>query len=308
MKSAVRMIMVLATLTTTVVSFSQGKRVTGTVTSELGGSATSGATVRVRGSLVAARTDSRVAYGVTVPDGAIQVLIFGHEDFGEMEIAIDGGTVGNVVLFSNIRFNQYGVPADRKPIDSGAREGILVFGSKDRGYMVYFDSRVQIDGSFLWGAKYNTTPSFGTEVRRARFAMKVELPGNWEAELDMDFADSRANLKDLFLKYALDNNKWMRAGTFKEVFSVETNTTPYYLTFTERPIGTWVLTPSRHLGVQASYGLRPFLAIEGIHFQDVGGWVEIEIRKTAYQFVADNVKLGNLELAGYYKSIRLQGE
>jgi phosphate-selective porin OprO/OprP len=377
MKKAVKMMMALFMLVTSVAAFSQSKTVTGTVTSDLDGKPIVEATVRVKGSLVAVRTDSRGAYTANVPEGSIQVLIFDQADFDEKEVAIDGRSVVNVELFSNIRLNQYGVPVDRKPLDAESREGILVFESKDRDYKVWFDTRVQVDGSFLWGAKYNTIPSFGTEVRRARFAMKAELPGNWEAELDMDFADSRADLKDLYLKYAFDDTKWIRAGNFKEVFSMETNTTSRYLTFTERPIGTRILTPSRHLGIQASYGLGPLLAFGGVHFQDVGGWEEVENRKTNYangfsegysltgkliampfrkdvnkglhlavagsyrtpkthvragmqnavrfdsrsypninrlkyldtdRFVADNVKLGNLEFAGYYKSLRFQGE
>ncbi len=377
MKNAIKMILALAVLTTSLVAFSQGKTVSGVVTSNQDGSVVSNVAVRVKGSIIAVRTDAKGAYRVEVPDGSIQVLVFNHPNFDEKEVEIDGRTLLNVELISNQRFNQYGVPVDRTPIDSETRDGILVLESKDGDYKVWFDSRAQIDGSFLWGAKYNKIPSFGTEVRRARFAMKVFLPGKWEAELDMDFADSRADLKDLFLKYAFDNNKWIRAGNFKEVFSMETNTTSRYLTFTERPIGTRVLTPSRHLGIQASYGIGPFVAIGGIHFQDVGGWEEVENRKTNYQngfsegysltgkltampfykdvnkglhiavagsyrtpkthvragmqnavrfdtrsypninrlkyldtdrFVARDVKLGNVELAGYYKSFRLQGE
>jgi len=303
MKKAVKMMMALFMLVTSVAAFSQSKTVTGTVTSELDGNPIVEATVRVKGSLVAVRTDSRGAYSVNVPEGSIQILIFSHEDFDEKEVAIDGRSVVKVELFSNIRFNQYGVPVERKALDAEGREGFLVFESKDREYKIWFDTRVQIDGAFMWGAKYNEIISFGTEVRRARFAMKVELPGNWEGELDLDFADSRADLKDAFLKYSFGKNKWIRFGNFKERFSMETNTTSRYLPLMERPVVTRVLTPSRALGLQAAYGAGPVIGFAGVHFQDVGGWEEVEIRKTNYQngFSEGYSLTGKLTLMPFYK-------
>lgn len=283
MKITQKMIMVLVLFAITMSAFSQSRTVTGTVTSELGGVAVVNATVRVKGSLIATMTDANGRYRVDVPEASSNVLVFGHSEHDELEVVINGRTVIDVVLFSNIRFNQYGVPVERVALDPEAREGVLVFESKDRDYKLWYDTRVQIDGAFLWGAKYNAIPKYGTEVRRARFAVKAELPGNWEAELDLDFADSRADLKDAYLKYSFGKRSWIRVGNYKERFSMETNTTSRYLPLMERPIGTRVLTPSRHLGVQALHGMGAFIAAGGIHFQDVGGWEEVETRKTNYQ-------------------------
>jgi phosphate-selective porin OprO/OprP len=377
MKSAVKMIMAWVMVVASVATFAQTKTVTGTVTSNLDGSVVTDASVRVKGSLIAVRTNAQGLYRVDVPDSSSQVLVFSHENFDEMEVNIEGRSLINAELFSNQRFNQYGVAVERVPLDGEAREGVLVFESKDQDYKMWFDSRVQIDAGFLWGAKYNDLPSFGTEVRRARFAMKVELPGNWEGEIDLDFSDSRADLKDAYLKYSFGKNKWIRIGNYKERFSMETNTTSRYLPLAERPIGTRVLTPSRALGIQALYGVGPVVAAGGLHFQDVGGWEDVEIRKENYRngfsegysltgkltlmpfykdpskglhlavagsyrtpkthvragmqnavrfdsrsypninrlkyldtdrFVADHYTLSNMELAGYYGPVRLQGE
>lgn len=263
--------------------YGQTRTVTGVVTSNLDGNPVPEVTVRVKGSLIAVQTNDAGRYRVDVPASSSDVLTFNHPEFDEREVNLEGRTNVDVVLISNIRFNQYGVPVERKVLDTEAREGFLVMESKDGDYKVWFDTRVQIDGAYMWGWKYNQIPTFGMEVRRARLAMKVELPGNWEGELDMDFADSRADLKDAFLKYSFAKNKWIRVGNFKERFSMETNTTSRYLPLMERPVVTRVLTPSRHLGIQAGYGVGPVIAFAGVHFQDVGGWEEVETRKTNYQ-------------------------
>jgi len=263
--------------------FAQTRYVSGKVTSNLDGTPVSGVAVRLKGAITVSETDINGRYSIGVDEKSSNILIFAHPDFDEFEIGLNGKSEMDVVLTSNIRFNQYGVPVDRMSLYSEAREGVLVFESKDRDFKLWYDTRVQIDGAFLWGAKYNTIPKFGTEVRRARFAVKAELPGNWEAELDLDFADSRADLKDAYLRYSFGKRSWIRVGNYKERFSMETNTTSRYLPLMERPIGTRVLTPSRHLGIQAAHGMGAFLGVGGIHFQDVGGWEEVENRKTNYQ-------------------------
>jgi phosphate-selective porin OprO and OprP len=353
---------------------SQSRVVTGKVTSSEEGVPLNDATVRLKGAIAAAQTDANGNFSIEVHPNSSDVLVFSHVSHDEMELFLNGATTMNVVLTSNARFNQYGVPVDRKKLNAEERSGIIVFESEDQDYRMWFDIRVQVDGSYMWGEKYNPIGS-GAEVRRARLAIKTELSGNWEAELDMDFADSRADLKDAYLKFKFNEKAWIRAGNFKERFSMETNTTSRYLTFTERPIGTRVLTPSRHLGIQALYNTSGVIAAGGIHLQDVGGWEEVQLRKdnnsasgqdegysftgklTAMpyykditkglhfavagsyrtpkttdelnmvrfdtrsypnvnrrkyldtdRFFADNTILTNFEMAGYYKSLRLQGE
>jgi phosphate-selective porin OprO/OprP len=263
--------------------FAQVSTVKGVVTSDLDGKPLAEVSVRVKGSLVATATAVDGRYSVDVPVASSNILVFNHPDFDEFEAAVEGRREINVILFSNKRFNQYGVPVDRTPVVSEAREGVMVFESRDGDYKMWFDSRVQSDFSVLWGEKLNELPDYGAEVRRARFAVKVELPGNWEAEIDLVLSDSRADLKDAYLRYSFDKNKWIRVGNFKERFSMETNTTSRYLPLAERPINTRVLTPSRHLGFQAAYGTGPVLAVGGLHFQDVGGWEEVENRKENYR-------------------------
>lgn len=172
-----------------------------------------------------------------------------------------------------VRYNQYGVPVDRTPFLVERRGGTLVFESADQRQKVWFDTRIQVDGALFLGDTYNPIGN-GTALRRARFAMKTIINKNWYGELDLDFANSELEIKDAYLMYLPKDNIGIKAGNFKEGFSMEATTTSRYLTFLERPMAVNAFAPSRHLGLAASYNYRGLYLVGGIHFQDVGGLEE----------------------------------
>ena len=77
----------------------------------------------------------------------------------------------------------------------------------------------------------------------------------------------------------LFKNMKIKAGNFKEGFSMEETTTSRYVTFVERSLMS-KFTPSRHIGVQASKYGNHYLAIAGVHFQDVGGAEEVDFSQS----------------------------
>jgi len=300
----------------------QTRTVTGRVSSAEDGKVIADASVRLKGAINATTTGADGLFSISVDQRSSDVLIFNHPYYDEIEINLNGRTQVDVSMTLNVRFNQYGVPVERRGLNAEERSGILVFESPDQEYRFWFDLRVQLDGSVFWGETYNPIGN-GVEVRRARFAVKAELGGNWMAELDMDFADALADLKDAYLKYQFSDNTWIRAGNFKERFSMETNTTSRYLTFMERPAVTRTLTPSRHLGIQGSFGRSGLLAVAGVHFQDVGDFEVVQARKdnnnatgqnegysltgklTAMPFYKDQTKGLHLAVAGSYRTPKL---
>lgn len=172
-----------------------------------------------------------------------------------------------------LRYNQYGVPVSRIPLWVELRGGILVFESADQTHRVWYDARVQFDGAVFAGEKYNDIGN-GVSIRRARLAMKTLFQKQWYAEIDLDFANSQLELKDAYLMY-LPNDQWfVKAGNFKEAFSIESTTTSRYLTFIERPNVVSAFAPSRHLGMALGFRRGWFLGIAGLHFQDIGGLEE----------------------------------
>lgn len=257
----------------------QARTVTGTVRSSLDGKPVAEAVVRVQGAVAGTRTTASGTFIIEVPAGTTDILVVTHPDHDPLEVAIQGRSTVEVTLVSSVRYNQYGVRVNRTPLSPEERDGILVFESRDGSYRFWMDMRVNVDGAVVMGDQFNENGS-GAEMRRARIGVKAQFRRNWYGEVDMDFADSRADLKDAYLMYSVPGGGLdLKFGNFKEVFSLETNTTSRYLTFLERPMVTRALTPSRHIGVGVTWS-QPFVLLAGgVHFQDVGGWEEVQNRK-----------------------------
>jgi len=177
-----------------------------------------------------------------------------------------------------VRYNQYGVAVDRAALDVERRSGTLVFESKDQTSRIWTDVRVQADGAYFFGEPLNPIGN-GTSIRRSRFGIKTYFLDHWYAEFDMDISNSELEVKDAYLeynfrKYSENGGLQLRAGNFKEPFSLEMNTTSRYLTFIERANVVAIFAPSRHIGTMASYQKNWFVGYAGVHFQTVGGLEE----------------------------------
>ncbi len=149
--------------------------------------------------------------------------------------------------------NQYGQKVNSYPIDATVQDGILVFQNKNQNYKMWFDIRVQGDAAVFFGYDKNLTQiGNGMQMRRTRFAVKAQLDKNWYAEFDTDWTSGTPEIKDAILEYTGVDNLSIKAGNFKENFSIQRNTTSRYLQFMERPMVT-CLAPSRHMGINVKY-------------------------------------------------------
>ncbi len=268
-------------------TYGQVRNVSGVVTSDKDGLPVAEVSVRVKGSIEAVKTNADGRYSIGVPENSSLVLTFVHPDFDEKDVVLGGRSQADVVLTDAIRYNQYGMQVARNPLVTEERDGILIMESVDQDYKMWFDLRVQTDGAVFFGDVMNPIGN-GFEMRRVRMAFKAELPGNFEAEFDMDFADALADLKDAFLVYKATPRLDIKFGNYKERFSMEQNTSSRWLSFMERPTATRAIAPSRHIGLQFHY-YRPYvIAVGGVHFQEVGDWEVVESRK-------DNYAAGNNE-------------
>jgi len=176
-----------------------------------------------------------------------------------------------------VKYNQYGVEVQSVDLEAEARNGILVFESKDKQYKYWLDNRVYFDGAKFFGNPINPIGD-GLSIRRLRFAVKANIRKNWYGEIDLDFAGSATEIKDAYIKYKLHNG-FVKAGNYKESFSMETTTSSRYITFIERSLPS-KFAPSRNLGIAASKWGHNWLAIAGIHFNDVGGFEEVELSQS----------------------------
>lgn len=152
-------------------------------------------------------------------------------------------------------------------IKAAVRNGKLVFASESGDFRWWFDSRIQVDGAMYFENK--NAMSNGATFRRLTFAMKAMLHRDWEAELDVDFAEqvdtkSQIELRDMWVKYTPP--EWdcsVQAGYFKEPFGMERLNSSRLLTFLERSSISNALPLGRRIGVQARYWWPELAQITG---------------------------------------------
>lgn len=177
--------------------------------------------------------------------------------------------------------NQYGQQVDSYPVDASVQDGILVFQNKKQSYKMWFDVRIQADAAVFFGApdfcaeeldgKNNSSHiGNGLSIRRARFAVKAQLGKNWYGEIDTDWTSGIPELKDAYLAFTGVKGLELKAGNFKENFSLSRNTTSRYVMFMERPMVT-TLAPSRHLGFNARYAHDWFWVSGGVFGPELKG-------------------------------------
>jgi phosphate-selective porin OprO/OprP len=142
-------------------------------------------------------------------------------------------------------------------IRAAVRNGKLVFTSATGDFRWWIDSRIQFDMAAYFENKNQM--SNGVTFRRATFALKALLHRNWEAELDLDFAEqvdtkSQLELRDIWIKYTPpDMNLSFQIGHFKEPFGLERLNSSRLLTFLERSSISNALPLGRRMGAQVRY-------------------------------------------------------
>ena len=143
--------------------------------------------------------------------------------------------------------NQYGQVVKTVPVQGTLQDGILVFQNKKQNYKMWFDIRVQADAAVYFGAPdfcakqidgkdNNSHIGNGMSIRRARFAVKAQLDKNWYGEIDTDWTSGIPEIKDAIVAFNGVPGLELKAGNFKESFSIQRNTTSRYLMFMERPM------------------------------------------------------------------------
>jgi len=148
-----------------------------------------------------------------------------------------------------------------------ARNGKLVFESESGDFRWWFDSRIQVDGAMYFENK--NAMSNGAHFRRLTFAMKAMLHRDWEAEVDVDFAEqvdtkSQVELRDMWMKYTVPGvGLAFQVGHFKEPFGMERLNSSRLLSFLERASISSALPMGRRIGIQARYWVPELAQITG---------------------------------------------
>ncbi len=252
-------------------AFAQELKVTGQVLNANDNTPIANAEIRLKGAINnSAKTDVNGTFTIVIPANSSKMLLVSAENFDPKEVDANNATL-IVKMVPAERVNQYGKAIkSRTALAIENRDGVLVFESKDGQFKYWLDTRLYFDGAYFFDKEALNPIGNGVSVRRARFALKADLWENWYGEIDLDFAGSVVELKDAYLKYTTDNGKLnFKVGHFKEGFSIESTTTSRYLMFMERSLVN-EFAPSRHMGINGTYGNKLFTAIAGVHFNQVG--------------------------------------
>jgi len=256
--------------------FAQTK-INGKVVEKESGTVIEGVSVRLKGvKNIEAKTDNEGKYEIEVGEQTSKTLVFSKNGFDLQEVEINNQSAIDVFMISEAKTNAYGQIVKRYKLNAESRNGILSFESDDEKFKTWTDIRVQLDANVFSRQTYNDIGN-GVTMRRARFAVKTILWDNWKGEIDLDFAGSEVELKDAYILYDFDN-AFVKAGHYKEPFSMETTTTSRYTTFMERSLVS-KMTPSRHLGIAGSYVGNWWMTTGGVFFNTVGDAEEVTFSK-----------------------------
>lgn len=121
--------------------------------------------------------------------------------------------------------------------------------TRDEKFTTKIGGRVQADA-----AAYGGQPDMGdgTEIRRARLYLQGTMYKDWGYKLQYDFIDTgSAGIKDAYLTYTGFDNLELKAGNFKDPFSLQEQTSSKFISFMERGLPS-AFAAGRHIGVMAS--------------------------------------------------------
>ncbi|MDB2704998.1 porin [Pseudomonadota bacterium] len=142
-------------------------------------------------------------------------------------------------------------------------KGGVTVKTRDGKFSTKLGGRVQVDA-----ATYSGSPQMGggTEIRRARLYLQGSMYNNWGYKLQYDFANTGSNGKgiaDAFVSYNGFDNVQIKAGNFKDPFSLEQQTSSKYVMFTERSL-VGAFSAGRHIGTMISTKQKSWSLAGGI--------------------------------------------
>jgi len=150
--------------------------------------------------------------------------------------------------------------------NSGWKDGILFHRSSDHAFMMKLDIRIYLDYT-----KYFEEDDYlcdGSNLRKARFAVKSQLWGNWEAEFDLDVAENMVEIKDMWAAYSGLPHFKFKLGHYKVPFSLEELTSSRCITFMERAYPN-IFAPGRKMAAGLIYWNKYGALSTAIHGQSV---------------------------------------
>ena len=127
------------------------------------------------------------------------------------------------------------------------KKGSVSLASADEEFKFSFGGRVYMDAASYFDDK--TDLSSGSEMRDVRLLFKATAWKNWNAKINVSFADGKASFKDIFLQYNINKNSFVRAGHFLEPFGIEQTESSKTIKFLHNASTIEAFKPGRNLGI-----------------------------------------------------------
>jgi phosphate-selective porin OprO/OprP len=137
-------------------------------------------------------------------------------------------------------------PSETREVRLSTRGGSIKAEAYDGESSLELTAQIAADAAFY--SSDQSDLGDGAEIRYARIGLEGSLYGAWEYELEADFAGEDIGLKDAWLGYRSLGHSLIRAGLFKQPFSLEEATPSAYQTFMERSLIN-ELAPGKNIGV-----------------------------------------------------------
>jgi phosphate-selective porin OprO/OprP len=154
-----------------------------------------------------------------------------------------------------------GGPGEPKasPQDSDFRvfyQGGIRFEAADGSFAAKMGGRIQWDSAYVGNnqaleSALGTPLEDGTEFRRTRLYISGTVHEEVDFKAQYDFAGGSASFKDVYIAFRNFPVGTLKAGQFKEPFSLEELTSSNSITFLERSLAN-TFAPSRSTGLQLS--------------------------------------------------------
>lgn len=145
-------------------------------------------------------------------------------------------------------------------------EGGLEVSTYNGDFSFGIGGTVMVDGAAFDEARNRL--GNGTELRKAEIQMEGRMFGDWEYELEIDFAGSEVDVDDSYIKYVGLHPTSITVGQFKESFSLEELTGSSKRTFMERSLIN-EFAPGRNIGIGAHHYWDNWTAAAGVFADDV---------------------------------------
>lgn len=142
-------------------------------------------------------------------------------------------------------------------------QGLAAQESDEPKFQVNPTGRILLDGALYASPQKELFPD-GVAIPDARLGVKMKY-GKWSAKVDVGFAYNKVGLKDLYFQYDLNDNSFLRLGSFIHQYGLQSATSSSMKPTMEEPVSNAVFNDSRQIGLMYEYANDKFLATASIH-------------------------------------------